>query len=85
MWFAFAVVQVVGGLLADILGEKLVLLLALSLVFVGSSALFAAPSYPLFFGALLVLGAGTGTLLVSSTTYIGKTTETIGSSHRVRR
>jgi len=78
MWFAFAIVQVVGGLLADVLGEKLVLLLALSLIFVGSGSLFAAPTFPLFFGALLVLGAGTGTLLISSATYIGKTTETMG-------
>ncbi|MDS0261137.1 MFS transporter [Haloarcula sp. S1CR25-12] len=78
MWFAFAAVQFIGGVLADLVGERFVLLASVSLIFLGSSLLFVAPTFPIFLGALVVLGSGTGALLISSATYIGKTFETMG-------
>lgn len=60
MWALFALAQYPSGVLADVHGERRVVLAALVATGGASLLLAAAPSFPAFAALLLLLGAGAG-------------------------
>jgi MFS family permease len=72
LWATFALFQFPGGVLADRYGERRVILAALALTTAGSLAVTAAPSFPLFALATLLLGAGAGLYFVVGTSLLSR-------------
>lgn len=60
MWAAYALFQFPGGVVADRIGERRVVLLAVGATGLGSALLAAAPSFPAFAAFAVLLGAGAG-------------------------
>lgn len=60
LWTAYALVQFVGGLAADKLGERVVLVASLLLSLVGMTAIVLSPTFSTFVIATVVLGVGNG-------------------------
>ena len=60
LWTTYALFQFAGGALADAVGERLVLAGSVLLTVVGVGALGLSTTLPLFVGATILLGFGTG-------------------------
>jgi MFS family permease len=72
MWGAYALAQFPSGLLAARFGERRVIVVALSLMTLGSLSLAASPSLAFFALAVLFLGAGTGLYFASAANLLSK-------------
>lgn len=60
MWAAYALCQFPSGVFADQYGERRVIVVGLCSAVVGAMLVAAAPSIPLFGGATILLGSGSG-------------------------
>lgn len=78
LWATFAILQFPSGVLADRFGERRVILAALTLTGVGSLSIVAAPSFPLFAVAIVVLGIGAGLYFVVGSALLSRRFERTG-------
>lgn len=60
LWLSYALLQFPGGVVADFIGERAVLVLSVSVTMIGITTIVVAASLPLFVMATIVLGIGTG-------------------------
>jgi len=80
MWAAYAVTQLPGGVLADRIGERTVVLVALTLTTISSLLLSLSPSFPLFALVVVVLGISAGLYYSPATKIITRTFENRGQA-----
>lgn len=73
LWASYALMQYPGGVLADALGERTVMLVSLLATFIAIGGLVMTPTYGLFIIATIVLGIGTGLYGTSRVTVISDT------------
>jgi MFS family permease len=78
MWSAYALSQYPGGVLANAIGEKRVILLAVGLIACSSVLLALAPAFPLFAAATILLGAAAGLPYSATTSLLSKNFDNIG-------
>jgi YNFM family putative membrane transporter len=72
MWAAYALSQFPSGVLTARFGERRVIIVALSLLTLGSISLSVAPSFAIFSLAALFLGAGTGLYFAAAANFLSK-------------
>ena len=72
MWAAYALSQFPSGVLADRVGERRIILVAVGLTAVSSLLLAVAPSYPVFAATTVVLGAGAGLHYSVATSFLAR-------------
>lgn len=70
LWIAYALMNIPAGLLADRIGERLVLSGATALAVVGLVLVFAAPTFEVFVVATIVFGLGCGMFGTTGTTIL---------------
>lgn len=70
LWVAYALMQFPGGVAADLVGEKRVVLGSVVTVLAGVLAIVAAPGYGVFVAATVLLGLGTGLYGTSRVTIV---------------
>lgn len=83
LWLAYALMNIPGGLLADRLGERFVLVAAMATACVGIVLIVTAPSFAVFLLATVVFGVGCGLFGTTGTTilsdvYAARDTTAIG-------
>jgi len=78
MWAMNALSQYPSGVLADVYGERALILASLSLTGVGSLLLAVAPSFTLFAVFAMILGAGTGMYSAVGASLLTKLSENTG-------
>ncbi|WP_121820144.1 MFS transporter [Halostella salina] len=78
MWAAYALFQFPGGVLADRLGERRVVLLAMAATGGACVVLAAAPTFPLFAAFAVVLGASAGLYFTAGTSFLTSQFENTG-------
>ena len=67
MWVAYALAQVPSGALCDRIGERRVVLLAVAVAGIGALVLAVSPSFAVFAGTVVALGAGVGLYYTAGT------------------
>lgn len=80
MWAAYALFQYPSGFLGDAYGERRIIVLSLALTGAGSLLLAVAPSFRLFGGFAILLGAGTGLYFTAATSLITKLFDNTGQA-----
>lgn len=80
MWFTYAASQFPSGLLGDKIGERIVILIAVAGTAATSFLIVIAPSYWMFFVAVLLLGAFAGLHYSVATTLLAKTFRQTGAA-----
>ncbi|WP_135821669.1 MFS transporter [Halostella litorea] len=70
MWAAYALFQFPGGILADRIGERRVVLLAMGATGTACAVLAAAPTFPLFALFAVVLGASAGLYFTAGVAFL---------------
>lgn len=70
MWAAYAVFQFPGGVVADRIGTRRVVLIAIAATGVGSFLLALVPSFVLFAAVAVALGAGAGLYYTAGTAFL---------------
>jgi predicted MFS family arabinose efflux permease len=70
MWAAYALFQFPGGLVADRVGERPVVLVSMVAVCLASLALAAAPTFPVFAVAAVALGATAGLYFTAGVSFL---------------
>lgn len=60
LWIAYAAMQFPGGLLADWIGERAILVVSVGVATVGVGGVVAAPTIESFFAATVLVGLGVG-------------------------
>lgn len=80
MWAVYAIFQYPGGTLGDRFDERRMLLVALGLTSVIMLLLAASPSFLVFGGAVLLLGAGTGLYFPVASSMLTKRFEHTGQA-----
>lgn len=70
MWFAYAMLQLPGGVLANRYGEKRLVLTGLAILTVSAIGVMMAQTFSLFVIALILVGAGPGLYFPAATTII---------------
>jgi MFS family permease len=86
MWGTYALSQLPSGVLADRVGERTVILLALGVAAASSVAVAVSPTFLLFGLGVLVLGVGAGLYYNPATTLIAREFDGIGrtiGAHRL--
>jgi len=83
MWALFALMHYPSGVIAERLGSRMVLIVALAATCLASALLAVAPTFPLFAAAMLVLGCGAGFYFVVATGFVadrfsGQTGQALG-------
>ncbi len=78
MWAAYAVFQFPGGVLADRVGTRRMVVTAMVATGIGSLLLAAAPSFVLFAALAVALGAGAGLYYTAGTAFLANTFEDTG-------
>jgi YNFM family putative membrane transporter len=72
LWATYAILQFPSGVLADRYGERRIVFLALGLTAVGSLSVAAAPTFPIFAAATLLLGIGAGLYFAAGTALLDR-------------
>ena len=72
LWGTYAVLQFPSGVLADRFGERRIVFLSLGLTTGGGLAVAAAPTFPAFAAATLLLGVGTGLYFAAGTALLDR-------------
>jgi YNFM family putative membrane transporter len=70
MWAAYAIFQFPGGVVADRIGERRVILLAMGGIAATSLALASAPTFAVFAVAAVALGAAAGLYFTAGTSFL---------------
>ena len=70
MWALFALMHYPSGVIAERVGSRTVLVVALAATCLASGLLAVAPTFPLFGMAMLLLGAGAGLYFVVATGFV---------------
>lgn len=70
MWAAYALFQFPGGVVADRIGQRRVILFAVTAAGTGSLLLAAAPTFPAFAVFAFALGAGAGLYFTAGTAFL---------------
>jgi MFS family permease len=86
MWVAYALVQLPGGLVADRVGERSTVVLALAVTGTATAALTLATSGALFLAGLVAMGVGAGLYYNPATSLLEMEFESVGrvvGTHRV--
>jgi len=78
MWAAYALFQFPGGVVADRVGERRVILVAMAGVAVASLALASAPTFGVFAVAAVGLGAAAGLYFTAGTSFLAARFENTG-------
>jgi predicted MFS family arabinose efflux permease len=82
-WVAFALTQYPSGALADTYGERRIVTVALGTAVVASALVAAAPSFPVFAAAAVLLGAGTGLYFSVGTALLDRLFDDTGTAFGV--
>jgi predicted MFS family arabinose efflux permease len=80
MWAVYAFLQFPSGVLADRYGERRLLLVGLTGTIVGTVLVAAAPTFALYGGAVLVLGAGAGLFFSPASSLLSRLFEERGGA-----
>jgi len=80
MWGAYALTQFPSGVLADRVGERRVILVAVGVTAVASLLLALSPSYAVFALTVVLLGAGAGLHYSVATTFLARHFEPVASA-----
>lgn len=73
LWTTYALLQFPGGVIADAVGERLVLVASVSVTIVGVGAIVLSTTLALFVGATVLLGVGTGLFGTTRLTVVAAT------------
>jgi MFS family permease len=85
MWVAYALLQLPSGIAADRYGGRAVVGWSLGLAAVAGALLAAAPTFPAFAGAALLLGAGSGLYYNAGTALLDDAFGEVGTAIGVHR
>lgn len=85
MWVAYALVQLPSGVAADRYGGRTVVAWSLALAAVAGVLLAAAPTFPAFAGAAVLLGAGSGLYYNAGTALLDDAFGNVGTAVGVHR
>lgn len=80
LWAAYGVIQLPGGILAARYGERPVILAGIGLTAIGTGLLAFAPSFVLFAGAAILLGAAGGLYFPAATALLTRRFENTGQA-----
>lgn len=72
LWGVYAVMQLPGGVLAGRYGERIVILVGIAFVAIGSILLFTAPVYSAFLVFALLIGIGSGLYFPAAASLLAK-------------
>lgn len=72
LWAAYALLQFPGGVLADRFGERRIVFASMGLSVLGGLAVAAAPTFPVFALAAILLGVGAGLYFAAGTALLDR-------------